>query len=167
MLFHSFRNDPFYFEHGWERSEQLHQCRRKLFRQTGRICSVHKLYSLSCRGILMASTAIEFSSGRSHNRQINAVRDLILEQGTTTVIMEPGGSFRYSPTQSIDLSIGKRINLGNDVQIRVDGQIFNLLNSGSGDIFLNPLPCRLLKITFIPDTWVKPRRLQVRIGFQF
>lgn len=112
---------------------------------------------------LTASAAIDFATGRAHNRQ---VRVFDLDQGNIEVIMEPGGSHRFSPTKIIDLSVGKRVNLGHGIRLRIDGQIYNLLNSDQ-ELSFGSLTLQNPDETFVPDTWVKPRRLQIRLGFEF
>jgi hypothetical protein len=113
---------------------------------------------------LTASGAVDISSGRATTRQIS-VRG-ILNQEAQTVIMEPGGSVRFPATHSIDLSVGKLISLSSSVQVRLDGQILNLLNS---DQVLSYDTLRLQSPgdQFVPDAWMTPRRLQVRVGVQF
>lgn len=112
---------------------------------------------------ITASAAVDISSGRAHSRQI---RVFGFSQGQVEVLMEPIGAFRYSPVHNIDLSIGKKINLGNDIRLRVDGQILNLLNSDQ-ELSFAELALQNPTDTFVPDTWVKPRRLQIRLGFEF
>lgn len=112
---------------------------------------------------LQLSTNMEFSTGRAHNRQILATG---LGQNTATVIMAPGGAFRFSPIQNIDLSIQKRFYVGNDMSIRLEGLIYNLLNSDQ-ELFYSTLRLQDPSEDFTADTWTKPRRLQVRVGFQF
>jgi hypothetical protein len=110
---------------------------------------------------IQLSTSTEFSSGRPHTRQIR-VGDL--GQGTASVIMERG--FRYSPIKNVDLLIGKRLPLNDRMTLRFEGSIYNLLNS---DQELNFADLRLQQATdtFTPDLWVKPRRLQLRVGLTF
>ncbi len=112
---------------------------------------------------LQASASVEFSSGRAHSRTIR-VRDL--GQGSATIIMEPIGSFRYSPIQNIDISIGRKFSFSDHVQFRVDAWIYNLLNSDQ-ELFFGTLALQDTSEAFVPDTWVKPRRLQIRLGMEF
>lgn len=113
---------------------------------------------------LQISAAFDFSSGRAHSRQIT-VRDL-LNQGSVDVIMEPTGSHRYSPVQNIDLSFAKRFVIKNAVTLRLDGTIFNLLNSDQ-ELSFATLSLQHPTEPFVADSWTKPRRLQVRLGFEF
>ncbi len=109
------------------------------------------------------STSMDFSSGRAHNRQIRVGG---LGQGTATVIMEPGGSYRYPAVKNIDLLIGKRLYVSDSAYFRLEGWILNLLNSDQV-MFYSTLRLQNPGEDFVPDTWVKPRRLMVRIGFYF
>jgi len=108
---------------------------------------------------LQASVSADFSSGRHHVRQFQVP----LDQGLTRVILER--DLRLSTFKVIDVTIGKRINIGDQVQIRLEGTIFNLLNSN------NELSLADLALDegeqFTADSWTKPRRLQLRVGFQF
>ena len=111
-------------------------------------------------GGINASFAMDLSSGRPFNRQIRVPT----EQGRKSVIMER--DLRHSTFKTIDVSVGKIFHLGNDVGIRVDGTIFNILNS---DNELEWADLRLASPdeTFVPVDWIQPRRLQLRLGFQF
>lgn len=112
---------------------------------------------------LTFSAALDLESGRAHNRQI-LVGDL--GQGTSVVIMEPGGSFRYSPVKGVDLSFGKKFALGDRAKLRVDAQVYNLLNSDQ-ELSFGTLELQTPGDQFIADTWVKPRRMQFRLGVEF
>lgn len=113
---------------------------------------------------LTAATSVELSSGRAHNRQF---RFGGLGQGTAIVIMEPAGDpLRFSPIQNVDVQVGKRIYVTEDVAIRLEAWVYNLLNSDQ-ELSFNSLRLQEAGTTFVPDTWVQPRRLQLRVGFQF
>ena len=111
-------------------------------------------------GDLQASVATDFSSGRHITRQIRVPTD----QGRITVIMQR--DIRLSAIQTIDFSLGKIFNLGKGAKFRVEGTVFNVLNS---DNELNIADLRLASPDekFIPDFWTQPRRLQLRLGIQF
>jgi hypothetical protein len=66
----------------------------------------------------------------------------------------------------IDLTVGRNFNLSSDFVLRVDGTIFNLLNS---DNVLGLLTQRLEpgQTEFPAFNWTQPRRLQIRVGFEF
>jgi hypothetical protein len=121
---------------------------------------------------VMFSAALELSSGRAHNRQIR-VRGL--GQGTVDTILEPGGTYRYTPIQNIDLSVGKRIHLGGETYFRIDGRFMNLLNQDTiisyGSLRLqSPTPGLSIQEQFYQEaaqSWYKPRRLEIRVGLEF
>ena len=121
---------------------------------------------------IMFSAALELSTGRAHNRQIR-VRGL--GQGTVTAIMEPGGAYRFTPIQNIDLSIGKRIHLGGETYFRIDGRFMNLLNQDTIASYVNPrlqspTPGLSIQDQFYAENateWYKPRRLEIRVGLEF
>ena len=78
--------------------------------------------------------------------------------------MERG--YRLENIEAIDLTVGKLFNVGSDVQFRLEGTVFNLLNSGN-DLNLATLLLSEPGEQFVPDSWAKPRRLQLRFGVQF
>src|SRR4029453_14376874 len=81
---------------------------------------------------LQASAAVDFSDGRHFTRQVRVTEDdngIALGQGSQTVIMDR--DHRLEAAQSIDFSIGKLFNIGSGFQIKVQGTIFNLLNTGN------------------------------------
>ena len=113
-------------------------------------------------GGLHASVAADFESGRLMNRQIRIPTD----QGRVTVIMEREFE-RLDPIQAVDVTVGKLFKFSDSgFQLRVEGTVFNLFNSD------NPLSVASLRLSnpgdqFVPDSWTQPRRLQLRLGFQF
>ncbi len=111
---------------------------------------------------LTGSVAANFESGRHHTRQIRVSG--LLNQGGVNIIMER--DLRLKNVQTIDVSVGRKIYLGGDFAIRVEGTVYNLLNS---DNELNLASLRLQNVgdEFEPDFWTQPRRLQVRLGFEF
>jgi len=123
-------------------------------------------------GDIIVSASTEFSSGRAHNRQIR-VRGL--GQGTVSAIMEPGGAYRYTPIQNIDLSVGKRIKVAGNLHLRLDGRILNLLNQDTIINYVNlrlqsPTPGLSTQDQFYEESatrWYKPRRLEIRLGMDF
>jgi hypothetical protein len=112
-------------------------------------------------GGMHASVAADFEDGRLLNREIRIPTD----QGRVTVIMEREFQ-RLGSIQAVDVTVGKLFHLGSDVQFRVEGTVFNLFNA---DNALSVADLRLSDPTetFTPDTWTQPRRLQLRLGFQF
>ena len=79
--------------------------------------------------------------------------------------MERG--FRLGAVQNIDLSIGKIFNFGRNFQVKVNGTIFNVLNTGN-DLFLATQRFNVdQEPIFVPTSWTKPRRLALSVGMQF
>jgi hypothetical protein len=121
---------------------------------------------------VMLSASLEMSSGRAHNRQIR-VRGL--GQGTVDTILEPGGTYRYTPIQNLDLSVGKRVHLGGNAFFRVDGRFMNIFNqdtiiSYSSLRLQSPTPGLSVQEQFYQEaaqSWYKPRRLELRVGVEF
>ena len=105
---------------------------------------------------------INLQSGRAHNRQTRVP----LNQGLTTFIVEPASDDNRLPsTALIDLAIGKRFKLPRDTVLKIDAQVFNLLNEDAPQFWetlvLQPGD------RFVPSEWVLPRRVMLRVGLQF
>ena len=106
-------------------------------------------------------------SGRAFSRQI-PVFDLTLDPGSVSVIMESAGSrpgLRHPTNKNVDLRIGKSFRLGDDARFKFDLIFLNLLNDDAS------LEMASLELDegedFVPDNWVFPRRLMIRVGFEF
>ncbi len=110
---------------------------------------------------MTASVIADFSSGRHHTR---IFRQTGLNQGGTDIIMER--DFRLANIESIDVTVGKRFNLGQEMFVRLDGTIYNVLNSDN-ELSLASLRIQSAEQTFLPNYWSQPRRLEVRLGFGF
>ncbi|MEE8384667.1 MAG: TonB-dependent receptor, partial [Dehalococcoidia bacterium] len=109
------------------------------------------------------SASVDLSSGRPHSRQIEVFG---LEQGSQTVIMEPIGTYSYKPIKSVDVLLGKRFHVGEEAYISLEAWGFNLLNSDQ-ELSMASLVLQEPGEDFVPDWWVTPRRLQLRVGFNF
>jgi len=112
---------------------------------------------------MIASTALNFQDGRPYSRQI---RVFDLNQSSTPVIMEPASNSQRYPSQSLlDFSIGKRWTIPGGGELKTDIQVFNLLNDTAYDEFVT------LEIqegeTFVPDWWLFPRRIMLRVGVEY
>ncbi|MGB5817424.1 MAG: TonB-dependent receptor, partial [Thermoanaerobaculia bacterium] len=110
-----------------------------------------------------ANTNINLQSGRPYSRQIDVFG---LGQGRSTVIMEPASDSQRHDFQSIvDFSFGKRFNLPKDGVFKAQIQVFNLFNNDASDEF------ETLRLqegdVFIPDYWVLPRRIMLRLGVEY
>jgi hypothetical protein len=120
---------------------------------------------------VMFSANIDFSSGRAHKR---IVRVGGLGQGSRDVIMAAGGAedcgfgepCRLAPFQVVDLSIGKRIRMGDRAELKFDAYIFNLLNSDN-ELEWQTQRLQTTSDEFVPSFWAKPRRIMIRAGFAF
>ncbi len=112
---------------------------------------------------LNAAVNFDFSSGRPHTRQFNVG----LNQGNKHVIMER--DIHLDSFQVVDLTIGRSFPLSRDVRIRVNGTIYNLLNADTV-LTLRGAGAQVLHApgdVFTPGVWIKPRRLEIRVGTQF
>lgn len=97
-----------------------------------------------------------------------------LNQGTKDVIMAPGGAedcgfgdpCRLSSFEAVDLSIGKRIRLGDSAELKFDAYVFNVLNSDN-ELNFNTLRVQTTDDEFVPLQYTKPRRIMFRAGFSF
>ena len=115
----------------------------------------------------LLSGALNIMSGRAFSRQVRLF-DLSSDSGGVPVIMETPGSrdgLRHPTNKHVDLRIGKSFRLGDDALFKVDAIFLNLLNDDAS------LEMASLELNegedFAPDTWVFPRRVMIRIGFEF
>ena len=107
---------------------------------------------------LNASTNINIQSGRPFYREAR-----LPTGGTPVAIMDADG--RHPTQELVDLALGREFNLGGDVVMRTEIQVLNLLNDDATDWFETVILSE--GDDFIPTYWVKPRRLQLRLGFSF
>ena len=110
---------------------------------------------------LRATTSINLQSGRPFYRQIRAPyatqasrQDYFIAEG-----------FRHPTQRIVDFSIGKHFELPGETVLKVDLQFFNLLNDDGTDWFETVILDA--GDSFRPNTWVKPRRLMLHLGFEF
>lgn len=111
---------------------------------------------------LALSTVVNLQSGRPYNRQARAP----LAQGLTSFIVEPASNDNRLPsTTLIDVSLGKRFQLPRGVELKLDAQVFNLLNDDS------PQYWETLVLApgdrYAQSDFVLPRRLMLRLGLEF
>jgi hypothetical protein len=121
-------------------------------------------YADNLPGGLHASVNADFSSGKHHVRTHRVGLSDGVTQGMVDVIMERG--YRIPPIQMIDLNVGRQFNLGNYFVLRIDGTIFNLLNTDNV-LGLSSLQLAPMATEFPAFNWTQPRRLQIRVGFEF
>lgn len=108
---------------------------------------------------LNASVNVDFSTGKPNTRQYS----VDLTQGFTRVIM--ARDIRLPNFKVIDLTIGREFDLGKSVRLRLNGTIYNLLNTDN-ELYMASLVLGDGSV-FTPDTWAKPRRLQLQLGMHF
>ena len=89
-----------------------------------------------------------------------------LSQGLTTFIVEPASDGDRLPSATlIDLALGKRFQLSQGLELKLDAQVFNLLNDDS------PQYWETLILApgdgYTQSDWVLPRRLVLRVGLEF
>jgi outer membrane receptor protein involved in Fe transport len=107
------------------------------------------------------NTMINLQSGRPYSRQIE-----VPTQGRPAVIMAPASDDqRHDFQYQWDLNVGKRFPLGKDVDLQLDLQILNVLNDTPTDWWETVVLSE--GDDFVPNTWVKPRRLQLHFGIEF
>jgi hypothetical protein len=110
---------------------------------------------------LNLNTMINLQSGRPYSRQYE-----VPVTGNPPVIMEPASDDQRHDFQYLwDLGIGKSFGLGSGVELQLDLQLLNVLNETPIDWWETVVLYE--GDDFVPNTWVKPRRLQLRAGIQF
>jgi outer membrane receptor protein involved in Fe transport len=154
------QGSPFYFSldgsdpNEWIHAEQLLQNDREhVLRLQG---SFDLPWTMELTGTL------NWQSGRPFNRQGRAR----LSQGSKWIILDPASDDRRLPsTFVLDLGLGKRFRLGSRVELKTDLQVLNLTNEDAPQFWETQ---RLLPgASYVPDTYVYPRRYMVRIGIEF
>jgi hypothetical protein len=107
------------------------------------------------------STMINLQSGRPYSRQAYSPTE-----GHPAIIMEPASDSQRHDFQYLwDLALGKTFTLGSDVELEFALQLFNVLNETPVDEWETVVLAD--GDTFVPNTWVKPRRLQLRAAVHF
>ncbi len=117
---------------------------------------------------LSGTVIYSYLDGKPFNRQFRAgaaSSATPLEQGAQGVIVIPASSDNTLPAQSVlDLALGRRFELGSAV-LKTDLQLFNVFNEDSHDWWEDlQLP---VDGEYIPDGYIFPRRLMVRLGLSF
>jgi outer membrane receptor protein involved in Fe transport len=156
------QGDPFYFSlngsdaNEWLNAEQLLQNDREhMLRVQG---------NLDLPWQMELSGSLNWQSGRPYNRQGRVPND-VLEQGAQWVIFEPASDDRRLPsTFVLDLGLGKRWKIG-EMELKTDLQVLNVLNEDAHQFWETQ---RLDDgQTYVPDSYVYPRRAVIRIGLRF
>jgi outer membrane receptor protein involved in Fe transport len=107
------------------------------------------------------NTSINLQSGRPYFREIRAPYGTNGSRQNYFVAEQ----FRHPFQNLVDVSVGRSFKLSDDTEIKLDLQFFNLLNNDATDFFDTVVLAE--GETFRPNTWIKPRRLMLRIGVAF
>jgi hypothetical protein len=111
---------------------------------------------------LDSSAVFRYMDGRPYNRQVRVPG---LEQGTISVIMEPANDDLRLPTRTVlDLTLGKSFSLGAGTALRFDIQVFNILNEDAWDWWEGSA---YGEGVYIPTDYMLPRRIMLRLAFDF
>ncbi len=108
---------------------------------------------------LHANTNINLQSGRPIFLQVRAPHDTNASRQDYFIVAEDRHPFQTL----VDFGIGKRIKLGNNSELKLGVQFFNLLNDDATDWFETVILDA--GETLRPTFWVKPRRVMLRVGF--
>jgi len=107
------------------------------------------------------NTMINLQSGRPHARLYQ-----LPTYGNPNAVVAPAADpGRHGYQYLWDLGFGKRFGLGNNVAIQADLRLLNVLNNTATDWFETLVLAE--GDEFIPNTWIKPRRLMLRLGIEF
>lgn len=107
------------------------------------------------------NTLVNLQSGRPYSRQYR-----VPTEGRPAAIMEPANDDQRHGFQYLwDLGVGKRFSLSKDVGLQVDLQLLNVLNKTPTDWWETVVLSE--GDDFVPQWWVKPRRLQLHVGVEF
>jgi hypothetical protein len=110
---------------------------------------------------LHANTVVNLQSGRPYSRQV-----LLPTAGRPPGIMEPASHSRRLPFQSlIDFGFGKRIALPAGGELKLDLQVFNLLNEDAITLWDSLILQEGEQ--FLPSWWVLPQRVMLRLGLEY
>jgi hypothetical protein len=107
------------------------------------------------------NTMINFQSGRPYSRLYRVPT----ERRPRALVAPAGDPGRHDFQYLWDVGIGKQFNLGSGVALQVDLQFINLLNSTPTDWFETTVLAE--GDDFVPNWWVRPRRLQLHLGIEF
>jgi hypothetical protein len=107
------------------------------------------------------NTMINLQSGRPYAR-LAYLPTALRPQAVIAPAGDPG---RHGFQYNWDLGFGKSFSLGKNVTIEADLQLFNVLNKTPTDWFETTILAE--GDDFIPNWWVKPRRLQLHLGIEF
>jgi len=107
------------------------------------------------------NASINLQSGRPYFRQIRAPYSTVASRQNYFVADE-----RRHPFQNlVDVGVGRSFAMGDRGELKLDLQFFNLLNNTATDFFDSVVLAE--GEDFRPNTWVKPRRLMLRVGYSY
>ena len=107
------------------------------------------------------NTLINLQSGRPYNRQSRLPTFNRPEAVTAPATDDTRHGFQYN----WDLGFGKRFGLGSGVALQLDLQLLNVLNKSPTDYWETVVLAE--GDDYVPNYWVKPRRLQLHVGIEF
>ena len=107
------------------------------------------------------NTMINLQNGRPYSRQY-----YVPTTGRPPAVVAPASDdLRHGFQYNWDLGFGKQFNLGSRVALQVDLQLLNVLNKPPTDYWETVVLSE--GDDFVPNWWVKPRRLQIHVGIEF
>ncbi len=117
---------------------------------------------------LVGTVVFSYLDGKPFSRQVRAgagSSNSPLAQGAQTVIAIPASSDDRLPSQSpLDLALGRRFDLGRS-ELKLDVQVLNVFNEDSHDWWQSLIVPAGSQ--FVPDGYVFPRRVMVRLRLDF
>jgi hypothetical protein len=112
---------------------------------------------------LKLSTVVNFQTGKAYDRHA-WVR--LPNQSWTQIIAVPASYDQRFPDQYLwDLSLGKHFTFADNYKLSIDLQVLNLLNDDATEGWQNRDFAG--SDNPIPDLWVRPRRAELRLRFEF
>jgi outer membrane receptor protein involved in Fe transport len=113
---------------------------------------------------LEGTVVANLQSGRPYSRQQNAARG-VLSQGAVRITLVPASDDqRYGFQEIVDLAVGKRFELGDQTVLKLDLQLFNVLNEDAVERWSTLV---VGENDFVPRQLVPPRRLMLRASLTF
>ena len=117
---------------------------------------------------LVGTAMVSYLDGKPFSRQVrvgSSSSQSPLNQGSQTVIAVPASDDNRLPSQTVfDLAVGRRFEIG-PTTLKLDLQMFNVTNEDSYDwlqTLLVPPGSQ-----FVPDGFIFPRRLMLRLRLDF
>ena len=159
------QNSPFY---GSQVGQDPNSWQRARQRLQGDRPHMFRLQSVAFlpRDFMVAANA-NFESGKPFSRQVRGPSQL-LNQRPDPIIVEPAGSragLRQPFLWLLDLRLGKHIDV-RGAALELEVWLYNALNSAAS-IWMTSLQLKDPGDTFIPSSWVEPRRVMLLAGISF